>query len=196
MKKALPNLAILAVFFCLLCCSQEKESVISGVIQNLEATHITINDETVILHESGQFRHAVPLTKPEYFALDFGKEIYLYLKPGDRVTVEIDAEALLTSIKVGGDQQEINRYLIQQTHESLKVNEYFNKDIRNIIRLEEKDYVAKMNAVWKPFNERLDSFIEEQKIRDDYFIKTQRSGSLYSWVITNHANNKYQRDHK
>ncbi|MGD8534478.1 MAG: alpha/beta hydrolase fold domain-containing protein [Candidatus Aminicenantes bacterium] len=182
MKKALPNLVLITVFFCLFCCSQEKSSVISGVIQDLEATHITINDQTVTLEESGQFRYAVPLTKPEYFALDFGKEIYLYLKPGDRVTVEIDAEAPLTSIKVGGDQQEINRYLIQQTHESLKVNEYINKDIRNIIRLEEKDYVAKMNALWKPFNDRLESFIEEQKIRDDYFIKTQRSGSLYSWA--------------
>jgi len=61
MKKALPYLAILAVFFCLLCCSQEKESVISGVVQNLEATHITINEQTVTLNESGQFRHAVEI---------------------------------------------------------------------------------------------------------------------------------------
>lgn len=182
MKKAFTNLAILAVFLCLICCSQDKESVISGVIQNLDATPLTINEQTINLDESGQFRYTTQLTKPSYFTLDFGKEIYLYLMPGDRVSVDIDAQKALTSIKVSGDQQAINGFMIQQVHESQNVNEYFNKDFQNIVKMDETDYVAKMNALWKPFHDRLESFIKEEGIRDDFFVKTQHSSILYSWA--------------
>ena len=182
MKKAFTNLAILAVFLCLICCNQDKESVISGVIQNLDATFLTINEQTINLNESGQFRYATQLTKPSYFTLDIGKEIHLYLEPGDSVSVNIDAQEALTSIKLSGDNQKINGYLIQLAHQSQKVNEYFNKDFQNIVKMDEKDYVAKMNVLWKPFNDRLESFIKEEGIRDDFFIKTQRSATLYSWA--------------
>lgn len=95
MKKAQIAVFILAVIFLILCCSPEKESVISGVIQNLKEPHMTINGQMIKVSPEGQFRHTAMLVKPEYFALDF-----------------------------------------------------------NIVRLEESDYVEKMNSLWKPFNER------------------------------------------
>ncbi len=180
MKKAQITVFILAVFFLVLCCSPEKESVISGVIQNLKEPHMTINGQIIKVSPEGQFRHTAMLVKPEYFVLYFGKEIDLYLYPGDKVTVEIDADDALTSIKLSGGQQDINQYLLLQSQESLKVNEYFNKEFSNIVRLEESDYVEKMNSLWRPFNERLESLIEEKKISDEYFIRIQRASSLYS----------------
>ncbi len=183
LKKALITAFILPVLFFIFCGSPEKESTISGVIQNLKEPHITINGQMIKVSSEGQFRHTAMLDKPEYFTLDFGKEIFLYLYPGDKVTVEIDADDALTSIKLNGGQQDINQHLLLQSQESLKVNEYFNKEFSNIVRLEESDYVEKINSLWKPFNERLESLIEEKKINDEYFIRKERNSSLYS-----HAN--------
>jgi acetyl esterase/lipase len=182
MKKSNKILAILVICLCLIYCNQEKESTISGVIQNLDATSLVIDEQTISLDESEQFRYTTQLSNPSYITLNFGKEIYLYLRPGDRVAVDIDANKDLSSIKISGDRREINRFLIQQSHESLKVNEYFNKDFQNIVTIAEKDYAAKMDALWEPFHNRLEGLIEEHKIEDEYFIKTQRSGLLYSWA--------------
>ncbi len=179
-KKAQITAFILAVFFLVLCCSSEKESMISGVIQNLKEPHITINGQMIKVSPKGQFRHTARLVKPEYFTLDFGSKISLYLYPGDKVTVEIDADDALTSINLSGGRQDINQHLLLQSQESLKVNEYFNTEFSTIVRLEESDYVEKMNSLWKPFNERLESLIEEKKINDEHFISIQRNSSLYS----------------
>jgi acetyl esterase/lipase len=180
MKKAIIRLAIPIVLLGFLCCSQDKESVISGVIQNVESASLRIDEQILNLEDSGQFRYTTQLNKPSYISLDFGKEIHFYLKPGDRIIVDIDGQEPLVSIKVSGDRQEINEYLIHQAHESEKVNEYFNKDFTSIVKLVEKDYVAKMDALWKPFHDRLESLIEDHGIADEYFIKTQRSAMLYS----------------
>lgn len=180
MRKTITRLVIPAAFLCLICCSQDKESVISGVIQNIGSASLSIDEQTINLEDSGQFRYSTLLTKSSYITLGFGKEIHLYLKPGDRVLLDIDAQDALASIKVSGDRQEINEYLIHQAHESEKVNEYFNKDFPNIVKMGEKDYVVEMDVLWKPFYDRLESLIEEQNIEDEYFIKTQRSVMLYS----------------
>jgi len=180
MKKAITHLVIPVVLLCLICCSQDKDSVISGVMRNLDSASFEIDEQTIDLDDSGQFQYATRLTKPSYIKLDFGKEISLYLKPGKRISVDIDAQEALTSIKVSGDQKEINGYLIHQAHESQKVNEYFNKDFQNIVKMEEMDYVAKMDVLWKPFHDRLESLIEEQNIKDEYLVKTQRAAMLYS----------------
>jgi hypothetical protein len=68
------------------------------------------------------------------------------------------------------------------THESEKVTDYFNKDFRHIINLDEEKYVDKMNELWRPFKEQLQAFIDENKITDEYFIKTQRAIMLYTWA--------------
>jgi acetyl esterase/lipase len=182
MKKTVIRLVVPAVLLFLICCSQDKDSEISGVVQNLNSTFIAIGEKTVDLDGSGQFRYITRITKPSYISLNFGTEISLYLKPGDKISLDIDAQKALTAIKVSGDMQEINEYLIRQAHESLVVNSYFIKNFQNIVKMDEKNYIARLNAMWKPFNDRLESLIEEQNIADEYFIKTQRSSMLYSWA--------------
>lgn len=184
MKNMQKTLTILTAIICLVCCGQEqeKESVLSGVVKNLETAEIKINQQPVTVDESGQFRHVIQLEKPKYFTLDFGKQIFLYLRPGDSVTVDINTKAPISSIKVSGTRTEINQHLIQQAQISFKINEYFNQDFINIVKMEEKEYVAKMNELWKPFTDQLDDFIQEYKIKDDYFLKIQRAGILYSWA--------------
>jgi acetyl esterase/lipase len=39
-----------------------------------------------------------------------------------------------------------------------------------------------MNELWRPFKEQLETFLDEHKITDEYFIKTQRAIMLYSWA--------------
>jgi acetyl esterase/lipase len=184
MKKASINIIVLTLFLCLICCSQEKEAVITGIVKNPNAAHIKINEETIDLDETGQFRYANLLEKSTYIMLDFGEQVYLYVYPGDKVNLDIDTRKTLNSIKVDGDRQAINAYLIQQASESKKVSEYFNKNFSAIVRMDEMDFVAKLDAMWESFYERLESLAEVQKLKDDYFVKTQRSSLLYSWANT------------
>lgn len=181
-KNAIASMWIIAALSFLFSCQLERDIVISGKVQNPKAPHITINKQSVPLNSMGQFQYSVNYKKPAYFELDFGKLIYLYLKPGDKLTLEIDTDAELNSIKLSGSRQEINRFILQMAHESEKVTDFFNKEFINIVNLDEKEYVDKMNALWRPFEEQFEAFIEGHKIKDEYFIKTQRAMMLYSWA--------------
>ncbi len=181
-KNTIVSLCIIAILPFLFSWGLERDTVILGKVQNSKSSHISINKQSVALDSAGQFQYSANLKKPAYFEVDFGKQVFLYLGPGDRLTLEIDADAELKSIELSGDRQEINRLLIEMTQESGNVTDYFNKNFRNIVNLDEKKYVDKMNALWRPFKEQFEAFIEEHKITDEYFIMTQRAMMLYSWA--------------
>jgi acetyl esterase/lipase len=46
--------------------------------------------------------------------------------------------------------------------------------------LEENDFIAKVDALWKSFWDRQESFLNGEKISDEYFIKTQQAMIGYS----------------
>jgi acetyl esterase/lipase len=112
--------------------------------------------------------------------LDFGKILWIYLKPGDSLDVEIDAAKETESITVTGDSLEINRFLVQDSHESARASEYFSHNFREIVLLDEEGFRQKINEIWSPFAERFDSFIQEKKIRDQDFMKFHRAAMRYS----------------
>ena len=181
-KNIIASLCIIVILPFLFSSGLERDIVISGKVQNAKSPHISINKQSVSLNSAGKFQYSVNLKKPAYIEVDFGKQVFLYLSPGDSLNLEIDADAELKSIKLSGDRQEINRLLIEMTHESEKVTGYFNKNFRNIINLDEKEYVNKMNSLWQPFKEQFEVFIEKHEITDEYFIKTQSAMMLYSWA--------------
>ncbi len=181
-KNIVASLCIIAILPFLFSLELEKDIVFSGKVQNAKSPHLSINKQSVPLSAEGEFQYSAGIKKPAYFEVDFGKKVFLYLRPGDKLALEIDADAELKSIKLSGDRQEINQLLIEMTQESEKVSDYFNKNFRKIINLDENEYVDKMSSLWRPFKEQLEAFIQEHRITDEYFIKTQRATMLYSWA--------------
>jgi len=115
-KNTIASLCIIAILPFLFSWGLERDTVISGKVQNPKSPHISINKQSVALDSEGRFQYSVNLKKPAYFEVDFGKQVFLYLRPGDKLTLEIDADAELKSIELSGDCQETNRVLIEMTH--------------------------------------------------------------------------------
>ncbi len=175
------------VILCLLAffpvCSGERvvqSSSVTGIVRNIEADHITVNGHEVDLDRSDRFAYTWVHKDPNYVKLDFGQTLWLYLKPGDSVDVEIDASKEIESIAVRGDSLEINRFLVQDSHESARASEYFSHNFRDIFLLDEEGFRQKIDEIWSPFAERFDSFIQEKKIRDRDFMKFHRAAMRYS----------------
>ena len=162
--------------------SKKKSYIVSGTILNFQNAQILIQDQNVDLSEDGNFFFSKAIDSPFYVNIDFGKKINLYVHPGDSLFLEIDADQELNSIKVSGDRQKTNHFLIQDEYEAEKVISYFNKNYKTLFQLNEKDYVNKIDEFQGPFKDRLKQFITNHKITDEYFIKTQKAIMLYSYA--------------
>ena len=158
----------------------EKNTVISGKIYSPKGESITIDEQAVGLSAEGDFLHSFLLEKPTYIQVDFGQQLELYLRPGDRLELQVDAEAGLRSIEVTGGSEEINRFLIDMSADSWETNATFNKNFTDIVSLDEKAYVEKIDSLWRPFEERVETFIGDLKIKDPFFTKTLEASLLYS----------------
>ncbi len=124
---------------------------VTGTVHPIEIRQITINGHEVALDGSGRFAYRLAHSEPGYVKLDFGKILWLYLKPGDRLDVEIDPTKEIDSIIVEGDSLEINRYLVQDSHESARAGEYFSNNFKSIVLLDEQGYREKIDEIWLPF---------------------------------------------
>ncbi len=175
-------LVLICITSQLLLSSTKKSYILSGKIHNFKNSQISIQNEKVELNDDGEFHFSKLLDKPSYVAINFGKKINLYVHPGDSLYLEIDINQELNTIKVSGDRQEINQFLIQDEYEAEKLINYFNKNYKTLFELNEKDYVKKINEFQRPFKERLEKFTTDHKITDEYFIKTQKVMTLYSYA--------------
>jgi acetyl esterase/lipase len=164
----------------------EKYCILAGSIHNPKHLTISINNLPVNLNSDGQFLYKFLIDKPGYIDINMGKEIAVYIKTGDILYLEINPDKDLKYIKVMGTREKINQFLVQEASESEHIIEYFNKNYKEIFRLNEKDYKEKLKDLVQPFDDRLEKFIELQNITDSYFIKSQRAMIQYSW-----ANNLY-----
>jgi len=162
--------------------SIKKSYILSGKIHNLKKSQIIIQNQKVIVNNDGEFNFSKLIDKPTYVAMDFGKNINLYLCPGDSLYLKIDSNQKLNEIKISGDRKEINHFLIQDEYEAEKLISYFNKNYKTLFQLNEKDYVNKIEEFHRPFKDRLEKFIINHRISDEYFIKTQKAITLYSYA--------------
>jgi acetyl esterase/lipase len=80
-KNIITSLCIIAILPFLFSWGLERDTVISGKVQNPKSPHISINKQPVSLDPAGQFQYSVNLKKPAYFEVDFGKKAFLYLRP-------------------------------------------------------------------------------------------------------------------
>jgi len=136
-----------------------SESIISGTIKNSNKSFLMINEQSVELDASGQFTYSIEQKKPAYIKLEYDKYFYLYLRPGDHITVSINAEDDVRSVHLSGGDLSINKFLIAEESESAKVNQHFNQNFREIVCLDEDAYVKKIDNLWLPFEQRFENFV-------------------------------------
>jgi len=160
----------------------EKNCILNGSVHNPKENIIRVNDQAVNLNSDGYFLYEFSMDKPGYINLNMGKEIGFYYKPGDSLYLEINPAEDLKFIKVRGDQEIINQFMVQEASEAEKITNYFNTEYKEIFRLIEKDYKEKLKDLIQPFNDRLQKFIAVQNITDRYFIKSQQAMIQYSWA--------------
>lgn len=174
-------LVLICITSQLLLGNTKKSYILSGKIHNAQNPQISIQNQNVALNDRGYFYLSRSIDNPSYVSIDFGKKISLYLFPGDSLNLEIDTNKELDKIKVSGDRQEINRFLIHDEYEAEKLINHFNENYKTLFQLNEKEYVQKIDEFQRPFKDRLEKFIADQKVTDEYFIKTQKAIMLYSY---------------
>ena len=179
-NKVLTTGGILTFILLSLACGGEKQTIITGKIINSQNDSFSIGQHKVELSQAGDFQHSILLVEPAYILIDFGKELELYVRPGDQLNLQIDAKAGLKSAETSGGPEEINRFLIDLAVDSVESGEYFNKNFSKIVDLDEKSYVERVNSLWRPFEEKVEAFLETVKLKDLYFSKTLRASLLYS----------------
>lgn len=181
MKKWMMSLLCLLVLCSIFCSHElEKNILITGVIKNPKNNQIKIKLQSIPLDPDGQFRFVEKSDKSGYFDVDFGNQFALYLKPGDTIHLEVDAEQGLNGIKLTGDRLIINQFMVELAVESEKVNSNFSKNYQKIFILPEQNYINTINDLWKPLKEQFAEFKNESNQEDEHFIKTLQASILYS----------------
>ena len=93
----------------------ERDCILAGSIHNPKENTISVNKQTVNLSSDGQFLYKFSMDKPGYIDVNMGKEIAFYFNPGDNLYLEIDPNEDLKLIKVRGDREKINQFLVKIT---------------------------------------------------------------------------------
>jgi acetyl esterase len=184
MKKRWTLFMLGIVFFIplVLASQTEGDAVIRGVVPHTKDSRISINKQDVLLDDENKFEQTIPLEKPEYIEIGYGKDIAIYVKPGYEMDLHIDADQPIGSIKVSGDGSDINAFLIDQAEVSAKLNAYFDEHFRELFVLDEEAYTRKMNELWQPFHNAFNGFQIRKTTLDVYFVKTYEAMMLYSWA--------------
>lgn len=182
MKKTVYTVLFLMVFvIILMACEKSKKGSITGQINGTDLTSFLIDQQTVSLDEQGNFQFVLQINKPSYVELDYGKKIAVYIKPGDTLHINIDnSKEAKEGIQFSGDNSAINQLLLQEAVQSQRLNEEFNNKFMQLISMDELEFKAKMDSLWKPFYDGFYGLLNEKKINDPYFIKSHEGLFLYT----------------
>ncbi len=163
-------------------------AVLSGTIENpledfiivsyIEAIE-TIRD-TAKLDSAGSFIIDIGLNKPAYYTFHHGRETSaMFLSPGDSLKLTLNPDEFDETIKYEGKGSIINNYLAQ----SYLYNESLNVDYREIFKLDEIGFIAKIDSVYVAVKDNFEKFLEENEGLDDFFVNMERNKHLYKWAI-------------
>jgi len=125
-------------FLLLISCQNKNKTILSGTIQNprSEYVHLTIRDSiyTQKLKEDNSFDFKVKLSEAGYFRFDHEEHSFLFLSPGEKIHLDLNAKEFDESLKFSGDLADHNNYLAWQTLEFEKI-----KNLRSTVYTLQKD---------------------------------------------------------
>jgi thiol-disulfide isomerase/thioredoxin len=163
-------------------------AIISGKITNTDSDSLVISNnfeekiKKIKIQSDGTFSDTLFKANGYYYFSDGKEHTAMYIENTSNIVIELDAKEFDKSIRYSGKGAEENNYLAQKylLDESLG-------DPKKLIALEEKMFLAKINAYNDSLNKKLLA-ISNQK-----FIKLEKENLRYEYVL---KVSPYKRSHK
>ena len=155
--------------------------IIEGTISNISQPFIVLLNEAENWRtpvNNGQFRFEISASSAEVLRLQYGRgKYYLFAKPGDHLTLQLDGTLFPQSVVHSGDSQEENKYLAQKTaldkqDQSRKMKDY---------QLEETAYIKVVEERKNRKYAELESYMQNVSF-DQSFVDLIKTDIEYEWA--------------
>lgn len=175
MKKLLFALIAIAV----VACQQEPKidyALLSGNVGNSKATVATVKsadfEKELTINTDGSFMDTLHITENGFYTLSIGREFTpLYLKSGDNVSLDVDAQKFDESITYSGVGASENNYLATKTLNNGKVT-------ANAVEFYALDEAAFKTQLEEMQNKN-ESNLSKLTDADEDFLATEKQNLLY-----------------
>lgn len=153
---------------------------ISGIIKNAKYNHVKIGDRLAKVDGKGYFELSLDLREADYFTLWHGKEILLFLTPGDHITLTLDADDFFNTMKFSGKGADVNNFLADLA--ILNEKHIRPLDFEELFSLDEDSFLAKIESLEATYQQALDSFFNSHETINQKFAKFEQARIRYSWA--------------
>ncbi len=160
-----------------------RETMLSGELVNSNDKAVILSTEfyadTFFANNQNQFNFTLLINKANYYILrNGGKNIRLFLNPGDSLYIAFDVSEGYKNLLFNGVGSTTNEYL-QQKHQLLLEHSFSGSHL-NEISVKEFRYLAdSLYIIEKMF---LDEFVAQNPNLSEQFIAFERASLLYDWA--------------
>ena len=172
-------LLLFAVFF--YACTENKapekisSATLKGMIENPIGEEVKVSNgeekySTPV--EEGQFSLEIPVQEEGRFTLKHGNQYaFLYLEPGDDISLTINAEEFDQTLQFTGKGAEENNYIIKK----YLLKEDLTKDFEAWYSMAPEDFVEKWNDINRQLNAHFIKYSSEHKDMSPKFLKNEKT---------------------
>jgi len=143
---------------------------LSGKITNKNSSEILIRNyenqliKTIVVAENGSFKDTLTVSKGKYSLSDGNEYAYVYLRPGDNISITLDAEKFDETLVFDGKGSFESTYMIKK----LLLQEQVFENINDLYSLSKIDFNMSLDETKKKFQHLL----KDEVNLDPYFIQT------------------------
>ncbi len=158
-----------------------NKSQIIGRVTTVIDSIIKIGDQTVPIKKDSRFAFTIEKGWPALLHVSYtGMQWTVFTKPGIDLEIVIP-ENKVESIKYSGDLKEANSYLLDILSVNNEVNGYFNKNWQSLYRLNQSNFVAKIDSLKNVYIKHLTSYSEKYKALSKEFIEIWKAELDYGF---------------
>lgn len=155
---------------------------LSGKITNKNSSEILIRNfenqliKTIVVAENGSFKDTLTITKGKYSLSDGHEYAYIYLRPGDDISINLDAEKFDETLVFDGKGSLESNYMIKK----LLLQEKVFENINDLYVLSKIDFNMSLDKTKKKFQ----NLLKDEENLDPYFIQTDITDTenLFSYL--------------
>jgi len=156
--------------------------VVHGTITNPGDTVIIINDSTILVSESGEFRYKTNIEKQTSVELYYqDAELLLYLQPGDGLKLTLDANDVMNTIQFEGENADVNAFLLSMARHSLEVSPWFENNWYLLFTTNESGFIHVIDSLQNSFLSIIENFQARHVFSDSVFIKGIIADTYFSF---------------
>lgn len=170
MKKAF--ILLVSILFLTACKEESPKNfvILSGKIKNKNSDKILVRNyenqliKTINIAENGSFKDTLTVTKGKYSMSNGNGYAFLYLRPGDNISITLDATKFDETLAFDGKGSLENNYMIKK----LLLQEQVFENINDMYSLSKVDFNTALDQTKKKFQ----NLLKDQNNLDPSFIQT------------------------